>query len=356
MELSRLTEESKVAEDRLAAADHETTMLQEEYTEAQAQSKSAQSTLNFQLAERTHVQEDLEVAGKKWKNYQPGMPIYRLTTANLSLALEEHGPVARRRPALCVAAARRRDRHLDALRRRRAAGALWIALAGALRQYRGVNETISSLLLAYTAIALLKHFVEGPLRDPASLNKPSTRPIDEACASAGCSAPTSTGAWSTACWPACCWPVAVLHDHRLRDPRGRRQRARGAGSWGCRSARMIIMACALGGACAGLAGGIEVTAVHTSANASLIAGLGYAGILVAFVARQNPRRSSRSRCCSAASARPAACCNGAWTCPTHPCWCCRARVRADPGQRGAARHRLARRAVRFKPPRSHRRR
>src|SRR5687767_11654277 len=60
------------------------------------------------------------------------------------------------------------------------AGAAWIALAGLLRQLRGVNETISSLLLAYTAIALFKHFVEGPMRDPASLNKPSTRPIAEA--------------------------------------------------------------------------------------------------------------------------------------------------------------------------------
>ena len=48
------------------------------------------------------------------------------------------------------------------------------ALVGALRHYRGVNETISSLLLAYIAIALMNHFVEGPLRDPASLNKPST--------------------------------------------------------------------------------------------------------------------------------------------------------------------------------------
>ena len=34
-------------------------------------------------------------------------------------------------------------------------------LAGWLRQYRGVNETISSLLLAYIAIALFKHLVEG---------------------------------------------------------------------------------------------------------------------------------------------------------------------------------------------------
>ena len=32
-------------------------------------------------------------------------------------------------------------------------GGAWIALAGALRQYRGVNETISSLLLTYIAIA-----------------------------------------------------------------------------------------------------------------------------------------------------------------------------------------------------------
>jgi len=47
------------------------------------------------------------------------------------------------------------------------AGGLWIALAGWLRQYRGINETISSLLLAYIAIGLFKHLVEGPLRDPA---------------------------------------------------------------------------------------------------------------------------------------------------------------------------------------------
>jgi simple sugar transport system permease protein len=52
--------------------------------------------------------------------------------------------------------------------------------------------------------------------------------------------------------------------------------------------RLIVAACALGGACAGLAGGIEVAAVHTAANASVIAGLGYTGILVAFVARHNP--------------------------------------------------------------------
>ena len=62
----------------------------------------------------------------------------------------------------------------DGARRHGAGRGVWIALAGALRHYRGVNETISSLLLAYIAIALMNHLVEGPLRDPASLNKPST--------------------------------------------------------------------------------------------------------------------------------------------------------------------------------------
>jgi len=59
-------------------------------------------------------------------------------------------------------------------------GGLWIGAVGALRHYRGVNETIASLLMAYIAIALMNHFVEGPLRDPASLNKPSTEPIPDA--------------------------------------------------------------------------------------------------------------------------------------------------------------------------------
>jgi len=57
---------------------------------------------------------------------------------------------------------------------------------------------------------------------------------------------------------------------------------------GLPASRLILLACALGGAGAGLAGALEVAAVHSNANASLIAGYGYAGILVAFIARHNP--------------------------------------------------------------------
>lgn len=167
-------------------------------------------------------------------------------------------------------------------------GAAWVAPAGALRQYRGVNETISSLLLAYTAIALFKHIVEGPMRDPASLNKPSTRPLDDTLLIG--SLPGADIHWGLAFGVAACaalglWLFFSTSGFATRVVGGN---ARAARLVGLPSTRLVIAACAIGGACAGLAGGLEVAAVHTSANASLIAGLGYAGILVSFVARHNP--------------------------------------------------------------------
>lgn len=168
------------------------------------------------------------------------------------------------------------------------AGGAWIALAGAMRQYRGVNETISSLLLSYLAIGLFKHLVEGPMRDPASLNKPSTQPLPESVLMG--LIPGYDVHWGlvigvVACVVAGLWLHGSTHGFATRVVGGN---ARAARLVGLPSHRLIITACALGGAGAGLAGGIEVAAVHTTANASLIVGLGYTGILVSFVARHNP--------------------------------------------------------------------
>ena len=168
------------------------------------------------------------------------------------------------------------------------AGGLWISLAGALRQYRGVNETISSLLLGYIAIALFKHFVEGAMRDPASLNKPSTLPLEESLRIGGMfgyDVHRGLAFGVASCLAAALWLNLSTHGFAVRVVGGN---ARAARLVGLPTNRLIITACALGGAGAGLAGGIEVAAVHTSANASLIAGLGYAGILVSFVARHHP--------------------------------------------------------------------
>jgi len=53
-------------------------------------------------------------------------------------------------------------------------------------------------------------------------------------------------------------------------------------------ARIVLTTTVLAGAAAGLAGAFEVLAVHGFASASLAVGFGYTGILVAFLARQNP--------------------------------------------------------------------
>src|SRR4051812_36885319 len=153
-----------------------------------------------------------------------------------------------------------------------AAGAAWIALVGLLRQWRGVNETISSLLLAYTAIALFKHLVEGPMRDPASLNKPSTHALDEGLRIGGMLG--SEVHWGLAlgviaCVVAALWLRWTPSGFSVRVVGGN---LRTAQLVGLPATRLILLACGLGGAAAGLAGAVEVAAVHTSANASLIAG------------------------------------------------------------------------------------
>lgn len=173
-----------------------------------------------------------------------------------------------------------------------ALAAAWVALAGVLRQWRRVNETISSLLLGYIAIALFKHFVEGPLRDPGSLNKPSTRPLDEALRIGAIAADSFLGDvhWGLVIGVVACllfgaWLSFTAQGFSLRVVGGNARTARGVG---LATDRLVVLACALGGACAGLAGAVEVAAVQTSANASVIAGMGYTGILVSFVARHNP--------------------------------------------------------------------
>jgi simple sugar transport system permease protein len=170
-----------------------------------------------------------------------------------------------------------------------AAGGIWICIAGALKQYRGVNETISSLLLTYIAIALLNHMVDhGPLWDPTSLNKPSSAEIPEV-AQIGMLDMVDVHYGLVFGIIACmiCW---VLMNHTTlgfaaRIVGGNNRAAKMAG---LSITRIAMTVCFLGGAAAGLAGVIQVAAVEHRANTTLAVGYGYIGILVAFLARHNP--------------------------------------------------------------------
>ncbi len=167
-------------------------------------------------------------------------------------------------------------------------GGAWIGLQGGLRTLRGVNETISSLLLNYIAIGIFKHLVEGPMRDPASLNKPSTRPIGEANALG--SIPGMDVHWGLAYGVVGCVLAYVLMRRTTFGFAAKMigGNVRAALLSGLDVHRIVIVTCAVAGAAAGLAGMAEVAAVHGTANASLIVGYGYTGVLVAFLARQHP--------------------------------------------------------------------
>jgi simple sugar transport system permease protein len=168
------------------------------------------------------------------------------------------------------------------------AGGLWIMFVGAIKYYRGVNETISSLLMNYIAIALLNTLVEGPMKDPSSLNKPSTFPL--IAENMLQSIPNSRVHYGLIYGLVAC-AIAYFLIHRttfgfaVRTVGGNIRAAKIAG---LAVGKLTLIVTFLGGSCAGLAGMVEIAAVHGSANASLNANYGYSGILVAFIARQNP--------------------------------------------------------------------
>lgn len=167
-------------------------------------------------------------------------------------------------------------------------GGAWIGAVGALRQIRGVNETIASLLMAYIAIALMNQLIEGPLRDPASLNKPSTLPVDAAFRVGGI--PGMDVHWGLVAGILACIVSWVLIEKTTWGFSARIAggNIRAAQLQGLPVRRLVIGFTALGGAFAGLAGMYEVAAIHGNANGSLAAGYGFTGILIAFLARQNP--------------------------------------------------------------------
>lgn len=167
-------------------------------------------------------------------------------------------------------------------------GGLWIMVVGALRHYRGVNETISSLLMNYIAIALLNHLVQGPLRDPSFVTKPSSAEINPAAWLGNL--PATRIHYGLIYGVIACVLAYILMQRTTfgfaaRTAGGNIRAARIAG---LPVGKLTLAVCFLGGSCAGLAGMVEIAAVQRRLNESIVSSYGYAGILVAFVSRHNP--------------------------------------------------------------------
>jgi simple sugar transport system permease protein len=166
-------------------------------------------------------------------------------------------------------------------------GAVWIGTVGALRYYRGINETISSLLMYYIAVAIMNFFVEGAFKDLANPNKPSTKSIGDANMIA--KIPGTDVHWGLVTGMIVAIVLWIVMNRTTFGFAARITggNIRAAKAQGLPVGQLMVAACAIAGACAGLAGFFEVAAIQGKANASLAAGYGFTGILVAFLARQN---------------------------------------------------------------------
>jgi simple sugar transport system permease protein len=168
-------------------------------------------------------------------------------------------------------------------------GAALIGLAGLMSQWRGVNATISSLLITYIVLGVFNYLVEGPLRDPASTNKPSTVKIAEEPALGsmfGLDIHWGLGFGVIACVAAYVLMDRTTFGFAVRMTGGNVRAARAAG---LPVGQLVVITCLLGGAAAGLAGAVEIAASPMQANSGLYAArYGYTGILVAFLARHQP--------------------------------------------------------------------
>src|SRR5882672_4498450 len=137
-------------------------------------------------------------------------------------------------------------------------GAVWVGIVGYLRHARGVNETISSLLLTYIGIAIMNFFVEGSLRDLSNPNKPSTMPLGDAYMVG--KLPGTDVHWGLAAGVLLAIALYVLLSRTtfgfaVRVSGGN---PRAALAQGLPVGKLIVLCCMLAGACAGLAGFFEV--------------------------------------------------------------------------------------------------
>ena len=168
------------------------------------------------------------------------------------------------------------------------AGGIWIAISGALRHYRAVNETISSLLMNYIAIAVMNQLVGSIIKDPSETIKASSfalPAVNRLSALPGMRIHYGLMYGIIACVVAYVLIQRTTFGFAARTAGGNVRAARIAG---LPVGQLTVIICFLAGSCAGLAGMAEVAAVHGRINESLVAGYGYTGILVAFVARYNP--------------------------------------------------------------------
>ena len=163
-------------------------------------------------------------------------------------------------------------------------GALWAAIPGLLRAAKLVNETISTLLLNYIAPLIVSYFIFGPWRSNDSSAYPQSSEFAEAA--------RLPVFFDTRIHAGLLIALAALVAYWLlldKTRWGIEMKAIGGNSeaaqrLGIPVAVWVVVALAIGGGLAGLAGMGEVTGVQGRLRQGLSPGYGFTGFLIAWLA------------------------------------------------------------------------
>jgi simple sugar transport system permease protein len=169
-----------------------------------------------------------------------------------------------------------------------AGGGLWAAVPAWLRTKFNVNEILSSLMLTYISLQVLGYLVGGPWKDPNGRNFPATAPLaDSQTLPVWPESTVHLGVLVALILPFVFWVIMA------RSEFGYQVRVVGSSATAARhggfdSKRTIWATMIIGGAMAGLAGGLEFLGVLHKIDLGFASGYGFTAIIVAFLGRLNP--------------------------------------------------------------------
>jgi simple sugar transport system permease protein len=168
------------------------------------------------------------------------------------------------------------------------AGAVWGAIPGFLRAYRGISEVITSLMLVYVGIQITQYLLEGPWAVPLS-TFPATAPFEPYAKLPVLIPGTILNAGIFVAIAA----VAVTWFLVDRTRFGLELRALGGNETasaylGIRVKGMIVLTMALSGAFAGIAGAVEVVGIRGRLIEGFSPGFGFEAIAIALLGRLHP--------------------------------------------------------------------
>lgn len=170
-----------------------------------------------------------------------------------------------------------------------AAGALLLLGPVALKTRFGVDEVVTTLLLNFIVLLFVSMMLDGPMKDPMAMGWPQSVALNSELELGKLIERTRvhTGLLWAIALASLLWGLLRFTVFGF-DVRATGANARAAGFVGVPVTRTVIVVALLSGACAGLAGAIEVAGRTGYVTLDMSPGYGYSGIVIAMLAALHP--------------------------------------------------------------------